>query len=210
MDDRSRQAFSLLRSSEARRAFQIEDEPDSVRARYGEAPFGRSVLLARRLVEAGVRLVQVNWYRAADEPPANPCWDSHTNETERLKNVLVPPTDQAFSALVTDLTQRGLLDETLVVCMSEFGRTPRFEGAGGRGHWGSVFSVAMAGGGIRGGQVYGDSDKIGAYPKDGKVRPEDLAATIFDCLGIDPKSEYRDALGRPFPVSRGEVIREIL
>jgi hypothetical protein len=100
------------------------------------------VLLARRLVEAGVRLVQVNWYRGPDEPPANPCWDSHTAESARLKDVLVPPTDRAYSALIEDLHQRGLLDETLVICMAEFGRSPRLDAAGGRGHWGSVFSVA--------------------------------------------------------------------
>ena len=168
------------------------------------------MLLARRLVEAGVRLVQVNWYRGADEPPANPCWDSHVKESGRLKEVLVPPTDRAYSALLEDLHRRGLLDETLVVCMAEFGRTPRLDGNGGRGHWGSVFSIAMAGGGVRGGQVYGASDKIGAYPRDGRVGPEDLSATIFHCLGYRPETEYNDPLGRPHPVSRGEVIRAIL
>ena len=168
------------------------------------------MLLARRLVEAGVRLVQVNWYRGPDEPSANPCWDSHTQESARLKEVLVPPTDRAYSALLEDLDRRGLLDETLVVCMAEFGRTPRLDAGGGRGHWGSVFSVALAGGGIRGGQVYGASDRIGAYPREGRVRPEDLSATIFHCLGHDPQAEYRDPLGRPHPISRGEVLRAIL
>ena len=168
------------------------------------------MLLARRLVEAGVRLVQVNWYRGPDEPPANPCWDSHVSESARLRDVLVPPTDRAYSALLEDLHRRGLLDETLVVCMAEFGRTPRLDGNGGRGHWGSVFSVAMAGGGVRGGQVYGASDKIGAYPRDGLVRPEDLSATIFHCLGHAPANRVPDPLGRPHPVSRGEVIRAIL
>src|SRR5206468_6932302 len=121
-DVHTRRAFDLLGSSAGRRAFRLELEPDAVRDRYGKSPFGQGVLLARRLVEAGVRLVQVNWYRGADEPPANPCWDSHVQEAERLKNVLVPPTDRAFSALIEDLQGRGLLDETLVVCMSEFGR----------------------------------------------------------------------------------------
>ncbi len=210
LDDRQRQAFELLGSSKARRAFRLEEEPEAVRSRYGETPFGRGVLLSRRLVEAGVKLVQVNWYRGPDEPPANPCWDSHTQEAARLKDVLVPPTDRAFSALIEDLSRRGLLDETLVVCMAEFGRSPRLDGNGGRNHWGSVFSIAMAGGGIRGGQVYGSSDKIGAYPREGKVRPEDLSATIFHCLGLDPETEYLDPLGRPHPISRGEVIRAIL
>jgi hypothetical protein len=209
-DAHSRRAFDLLLSTESRRAFRLELEPEAVRARYGATPLGQGMLLARRLVEAGVRLVQVNWYRGADEPPANPCWDSHVQEAERLKNVLVPPTDRAFSALIEDLQGRGLLDETLVVCMSEFGRTPRLDGNGGRGHWGSVFSVALAGGGIRGGIVHGSSDKIGAYPREGRVRPEDLAATIFHCLGHAPGTEYRDPLGRPLPISRGEVLHAIL
>lgn len=209
-DVQARQAFDLLGSSQARRAFRLEEEPGLNRDRYGQTPFGQSVLLARRLVEAGVRLVQVNWYRGADEPPANPCWDSHTRESARLKEVLMPPTDQAYSALLEDLHRRGLLDETLVVCMAEFGRTPRLDGGGGRNHWGSVFSVTLAGGGIKGGQVYGASDRIGAYPAEGKVRPEDLSATIFHCLGHAPQTEYHDPLDRPHPISRGEVIHAIL
>lgn len=209
-DDQTRRAFDLLRSSEARRAFRIEDEPDSTRERYGATPFGRGVLLARRLVEAGVRLVQVNWYRGADEPPDNPCWDSHTKEPAHLKDVLVPPTDRAYSALLEDLDRRGLLDETLVVCMAEFGRSPRLDANGGRNHWGSVFSIALAGGGIRGGQAFGASDKIGAQPRENRVRPEDLAATIFHCLGHRPDAKYLDRLGRPQPISRGEVLRAIL
>src|SRR5439155_3073598 len=137
----------------------------------------------------------------------NPCWDSHTKETERLKSVLVPPTDQAFSALLDDLSGRGMLDETLVVCLSEFGRTPKFNGRSGRDHWGHVFSVALAGGGVRGGQVYGASDRQGAQPRDGKVTPADLTATVLHCLGHEPHAEIRDTLGRPIPASRGDVIR---
>ncbi|WP_435007276.1 DUF1501 domain-containing protein [Tundrisphaera lichenicola] len=209
-DDQTRRAYSLLQSPESRKAFRVEDEPQAALDRYGASPFGRSVLLARRLVEAGVRLVQVNWYRGADEPGENPCWDSHVREASRLKDVLVPPTDRAFSALIEDLDRRGTLDETLVVCMSEFGRTPRIEAGGGRGHWGSVFSIAMAGGGIKGGQVFGSSDKIGGQPRENRVRPEDLSATIFHCLGHTPDTEYLDRFGRPFPVSRGEVLHAIL
>ncbi|WP_435016990.1 DUF1501 domain-containing protein [Tundrisphaera sp. TA3] len=209
-DEHTRRAFGVLASAEARAAFQIDREDDATRDRYGRTPFGEGVLQARRMVEAGVRLVQVNWYRGVDEPPANPCWDSHANEASRLRDNLGPPMDRAFSALVEDLDRRGRLDETLVVCMAEFGRTPRIDANGGRGHWGPVFSIAMAGGGVRGGQVHGSSDKIGAYPKEGLVRPEDLAATIFHCLGHAPDSEYRDPLGRPLPLSRGEVIRAIL
>lgn len=209
-DPWTRQAFDLLRSSAARRAFRLEDERDATHERFGRTPIGQGCLLARRLVEAGVRLVQVNWYRGLDEPPTFPCWDTHANETARLKDVLVPPTDRALSALLADLDERGLLDETLVVCMAEFGRTPRLDPGGGRSHWGSVFSVAMAGGGVRGGQVFGSSDKNAAYPKEGRVLPEDLHATILHLLGIDPGREYHDPLGRPHPASRGEVVRAIL
>ena len=210
LDEQTRRAFDLLGSSKARAAFRIEDEPRTTRDRYGATPFGQGVLLARRLVEAGVRLVQVNWYRGADEPPDNPCWDSHTKESARLKAVLGPPMDRAYSALLEDLARRGLLEETLVVCMAEFGRSPRLDANGGRNHWGSVFSVALAGGGIRGGQAYGASDKIGAQPRDGRVRPEDLSATIFHCLGHRPGAEYLDRFGRPHPISRGEVLHAIL
>lgn len=206
LDQHARQAYELLGSAEGRRAFRSDLEPPETHDRYGRSPFGQSVLLARRLVEAGVRLVQVNWYRGTDEPDANPCWDTHQDDPKRLKEVLVPPADQALAALVQDLDERGLLDETMVVCMSEFGRSPRIEGNGGRGHWGSVFSVAMAGGGVRGGQVYGASDGFAAQPRDGKVSPEDLSATIFHALGVPPETELRDRVGRPLPVSRGDVV----
>jgi uncharacterized protein (DUF1501 family) len=118
--------------------------------------------------------------------------------------------EQAYSALLEDLAQRGLLEQTLVVCMAEFGRSPRMNAAGGRDHWGHVYSAALAGGGIRGGQVYGASDKQGGQPRDGRVQPQDLTATIFHCLGYRPGTEIHDALGRPLPISRGEVIRAIL
>jgi uncharacterized protein (DUF1501 family) len=203
------QAFDLLRSPQARAAFDLGRETPAVRDRYGRSQFGQSTLLARRLVEAGVSLVQVNWFRGADEPADAPCWDSHAKETERLKNNLCPPLDQALSALLEDLTQRGQLEETLVACISEFGRTPKMSG-NGRGHWGYVFSVALAGGGIKGGQVYGASDAHGGQPRDGRVPPQDLTATILDCLGYEPHTEIRDNQGRPLPVSRGQVLRSIL
>lgn len=204
------QAFNVLNSNDSRQAFQLDLESAEVRDRYGRNQFGQSVLLGRRLVEAGVSLVQVNWYRGADEPSDAPCWDSHAREAQRLKTVLAPPADQAMSALIHDLEQRGMLDDTLVVCMAEFGRTPRFNGAGGRDHWGHVYSVAMAGGGIKGGVIHGSSDAIGAYPASGRVQPQDLTATIFHCLGLDPESEIHDTLGRPIPISRGSVIQQIL
>jgi hypothetical protein len=209
LDEQTRQAFDVLRSPQARKAFRLEEEPETIHDHYGRTPIGQGCLFARRLVEAGVRLVQVNWYRGVDEPPTFPVWDTHADETNRLKDVLVPPTDRALAALIGDLDARGMLDETLVVCMAEFGRTPQLIG-GGRGHWGGVFSVAMAGGGVRGGQVYGASDRNAAYPKEGRVGPEDLHATILHQLGIDPGSEIYDSLGRPHPASRGQVVRAIL
>ena len=155
-------------------------------------------------------LVQVNWFRGPDEPSDAPCWDSHAREGPRLKTALAPPLDQAFSALLEDLHQRGMLGETLVVCMAEFGRTPRMNRAGGRDHWGPVFSVALAGGGVRGGHVHGASDRQGGQPREGRVEPQDLTATILRCLGYEPGTEVHDLQGRPLPLSRGGVIRAIL
>jgi hypothetical protein len=209
-DGLTQRAFDLLASPQARAAFDLARESDALRERYSMTPFGQSVLLARRLVEAGVRLVQVNWHRGPDEPSDAPCWDSHAYETDRLKKVLVPPMDAAFATLLDDLSERGLLDETLVVCLAEFGRTPRFNGRAGRDHWGHVFSVALAGGGIRGGLVHGASDRLGAQPADGLVRPEDITATIFHCLGIAPHREIHDAQGRPLAITTGQVLEAIL
>jgi hypothetical protein len=209
-DKQSQQAFDLLRSPQSRQAFQLDQEPAVVRDRFGRSPFGQSVLLARRLIQAGVSLVQVNWYRGPDEPSDNPCWDSHVKEGKRLKEVLMPPMDQAYSALLEDLFLRGMLDETLVVCMAEFGRSPKINGAGGRDHWGYVYSATLAGGGVRGGQVIGASDKVGGQPKEGKVHPQDLTATIYHCLGYPADTEVHNNLGRPYPISRGEVIKQVV
>ncbi len=209
-DGATGQAFDLLTSPKSRAAFRLSDEPQDVRDRYGRSQFGQSVLLSRRLVEAGVRLVQVNWFRGPDEPANAPCWDSHVGEAERLKTVLLPPFDQAYSALLGELIERNMLDETLVVCLSEFGRTPKINPQGGRGHWGNVFSVSLAGGGIRGGTIFGASDAIGGEPKDDVVTPADLLATIFHCLGLSPSTELQSPLGRPFPIARGKVLHEIL
>ena len=206
--DRSRQAFDLVASPAARKAFDLESEGPRVRDRYGRTKFGQSCLLARRLIEAGVPLVRVNWSRVAGAPN-NGHWDTHSQNTKGLQ-ALMPIMDQAYSALLEDLDARGLLDSTLVMWTGEFGRTPRINGAGGRDHWGPVFSVALSGGGVKGGVVHGASDKIAAYPKDGRVKPQDILATIFHCLGIPPDSEIRDSLNRPFAISRGDVIRAIL
>ena len=206
------EAFDLLHAGATREALEIEREPAASRDRYGRGKFGQSVLLGRRLIEAGVRLVQVNWPREpGDTAAGNPLWDTHQDNAGRLKNVLCPQFDTAYSALLDDLSERGLLDETLVVVMGEFGRTPTINSAGGRDHWGSVFSVALAGAGVPGGGVIGSSDDRGGMPADRPVRPPDLAATIFQLLGISPDHEFRDPFDRPLSVvSGGRPLREIV
>ena len=206
------EAFDLLGDGTTRAALEIDREPVATRDRYGRGKFGQSVLLARRLVEAGVRLVQVNYPREPGDTTANnPLWDTHADNAGRLKNVLCPAFDTAFATLVDDLAERGILDETLVVAMGEFGRTPRINAAGGRDHWGSVFSVALAGAGVPGGAVIGASDSHGGQPIDRPVRPPDLAATIFTLLGIPPATEFRDGQARPHTVVNGGVpLRELV
>jgi hypothetical protein len=201
------QAFDLLRSSDSRAAFDLSQETAATRDRYGRTKFGQSVLLARRLVEAGVSLVQVNWSRV-EGAPNNGHWDTHGQNTAGLK-ALMPIMDAAYSALLEDLAQRGLLDETLVVWMGEFGRTPKINGNGGRDHWGPVFSMALAGGGVRGGQVYGASDRLGAEPKEGKMTAADVTATIFHALGYRPETPVYDMLNRPIPISQGRAVESI-
>ena len=209
-DPMHRRAFDLLHSDSSRAAFDLARETDSMRDRYGRNQFGQSVLMARRLVEAGVRLVQVNWSRDDDESTGSPMWDTHQNNEKNLRDRLCPRFDQAFDALLDELADSGLLDETLVVVMGEFGRTPKINKSGGRDHWGSVFSVALAGAGIEG-QVIGASDKIGAFPDERPVRPPDLAATILHLLGIDPHHEFLDPIQRPRLVTdSGVPLREIV
>lgn len=203
-------AVDLLQDASTRKAFAIEEETDAVRDRYGRNRFGQSVLLARRLIEAGVSLVQVNWTRWEHDDNVAPAWDTHANNAERCKNDLVPPMDLAYSALLEDLAQRGLLEDTLVVWVGEFGRSPKINPSGGRDHWGHVFSAALAGGGVQGGAVYGASDRQGGYPLDGRVEPQDLTATIYHCLGHSPDTEIHDQTGRPFAISKGQPITAIL
>lgn len=197
------QAFSLVTSPTARRAFDLTREPPAVRDRYGRSPFGQGCLLARRLVEAGVRLVTVNWARD------DAYWDTHANNFRDLKDKLLPPFDRGFSALLEDLDQRGLLDETLVVCLGEFGRSPKINANAGRDHWAACNSVVLAGAGIQGGQVFGASDRVAAYPATTPVSPDDLAATIYHTLGIDPSTPMHDALGRPLPLCDGRPLHEL-
>ncbi len=203
LDDCTGKAYALLASSASRDAFDVAREPDRVRDRYGPGPLGRSCLLARRLVEAGVPLTTVYSFGNRD-------WDTHGNNFPTLKNTLLPPEDQGVSALLEDLAERGLLDETLVVWMSEMGRTPRINGGGGRDHWSFCYSVVLAGGGVRGGQVYGSSDRTAAYPSTNPVGPGDVAATIYHCLGVEPCAQVADQEGRPLVVSTGQPILALL
>ncbi len=202
-------AFDLISSSAAQRAFDISQEPAKVRDRYGRHAFGQSTLVARRLIEAGVRLVHVNWVRH-DYAKGGQGYDSHADHLNWAKTELLPPTDNAFASLVEDLQLRGLLKDTLVVMMGEFGRTPKFNKEGGRDHWADCFSVVLAGGGIQGGQVYGASDAIAAYPVSNPVTPADLLATMYTAINVDPETEIHDTLGRPYFLSTGTPVSALL
>jgi hypothetical protein len=206
-----RDAFDVLLSGAVKRAFDMHEEPTELRDRYGRGKWGQSVLLARRLIEAGVRMVFVNWPREPGDLSANnPLWDTHARNNPRMKDVLCPQFDLGFTALIEDLDQRGMLDETLVVAVGEMGRTPKFNAAGGRDHWGNVFPFVMAGAGVKTAQVLGASDKTGAYPARRRVTPDDLAATIYHLLGISHDAFFPDRAGRPLRVTEGRPIGELL
>ncbi|MEX0728576.1 MAG: DUF1501 domain-containing protein [Planctomycetaceae bacterium] len=198
-----RKAFDLLTSPKAKQAFDVSLEPEETRVRYGNDINGQSVLLARRLLEAGVPSVCVHWI--GQRVGAGLSWDTHSDNFGQLKNVLLPAFDSCFSALLEDLHDRGMLEETLVFVAGEMGRTPKVgdprtggKGPPGRDHWIHLLPALFAGGGISGGQVYGSSDAIAAYPADNPVTPCDLAATVFHALGIPDTYTYQDALGRPY------------
>ena len=199
-------ALNLLTSAEVHRAFDLSGEAERTRDRYGRHRHGQSVLLARRLVESGVRFVSV-FDGMVNGQDAN--WDSHQKVFERHRDYLLPPADQALSALVEDLETRGLLDSTLVLAFGEFGRTPKINRDGGRDHWPDCYSAVLAGGGVRGGTVYGASDETGAYPAADPVTPGDLAATLFWRFGLDPAAELRDLTDRPYRLADGEPIRKL-
>lgn len=207
MDDFYRQAFSMIGSSATREAFDLNHEPAAAREAYGPHLFGQGCLLARRLVEAGVTLVTVYWHY--EGPKDSPCWDTHAKNFPHMRDRLAPPADRALSALLSDLSGRGLLDETLVLWVGEFGRSPRVNAQGGRDHWPHVQSVLMAGGGVRGGSVYGSSDRLGAYPAESPVSPGELTATLLHLLGVRHDMELHDTLARPLRATDGEPLHAL-
>jgi uncharacterized protein (DUF1501 family) len=207
LSDQQQLAFSMLTSGKMAKAFELDREPPAVRDRYGRHSFGQSLLLARRLVESGVPVVQANMGRVQN-------WDNHGAIFPTLKNRLLPPLDQAVAALLDDLEATGLLNDTLVMMLGEFGRTPKLSGGStrrdvGRDHWAACFFGLFAGAGVRGGQVIGKSDRIGAYPATTPYLPDDVGATVYHILGVDPASEVRDRQDRPVPLNRGQVMEAL-
>jgi hypothetical protein len=199
-------AFTLLTSEATRQAFDLSREPTRLRDAYGRNIYGQSVLLARRLIEAGTRMVTLKW-----APDANATWDTHGNNFASLKHTLLPQLDASLSTLLEDLANRGLLDETLVLCMGEFGRSPRVNAAAGRDHWPRCYGLLLAGGGVPGGYVFGRSDRIGSDPAENPVTPHDLLATFYSLLGIPPETELTDPLGRPVRLAGpGQAIQELI
>jgi hypothetical protein len=199
-------AFDLLLSPKAKTAFDLSREPDKLRDRYGRDLFGASVLLGRRLVEAGVTFVTVH-----TEAKPNGHWDTHENNFNMLKHLLLPFLDRSVSALLDDLTERGLLDETLVVVTGDMGRTPKVNGKAGRDHWPQCGFCLFAGGGTKPGVVYGTTDKIAAYPSDHPVSAGDLVATVYHLVGVDPEGMVPDHTNRPQHISHGgKPVRGIL
>ena len=226
MGELYRRAFRLIDSRQAALAFRLDKEAPAVRDRYGMNVFGQSLLLARRLVEAGVPMITVYWpdrkepeaflNNGVRDSVAVPAWDTHgrrvgnTPNFPSLRDKLLPALDLASSALLDDLQARGLLAQTLVVWTGEFGRSPRVNGDAGRDHYGNVFSAMLAGGGVRGGQAYGASDKHGAFPADNPVTPDAFAATLYHCLGVSTDALIPDRLGRPVKVTEGQPVRALL
>lgn len=200
-------AIDLLTSKAAQEAFRISSEADNVRDSYGRNIYGQSLLLTRRLLEAGTRLVTLSW-----APDANATWDSHSSNFGKLKNTLLPQLDAGISALVSDLSDRGMLDRTVVAIMGDFGRTPKINGNNaGRDHWNYCYSLQLIGGGFAEGLIYGASDKTGAFPARDPLIPGDIVSTMYHCLGIRHDSHVHDQFDRPFRlVPSGDVVSELL
>ncbi|MEX1231071.1 MAG: DUF1501 domain-containing protein [Planctomycetaceae bacterium] len=217
MDRHYQRAFELLNSESGQRAFALDDEPDALRDRYGRNPHGQSVLQARRLIEFGVPIVTVFWPNDGIKN-VSVYWDTHSRNFIDLKERLMPVTDRAFTALIDDLKDRGLFDETLVIWSGEFGRTPRVgqrnsdagAGADGRDHWPNCFSTVLAGGGIKGGQVYGTSDRHAAYPASNAVAPVDVVATAYHLLGVPAELALQDVQGREQVICPGKPIHDVM
>ncbi len=203
-DSQRERAFSLMSSSGVQQAFDLDRETPTTRQRFGSHLFGQGCLMARRLLEAGVSLVTVYWHY--EGPRDSPVWDTHANNFSHLRNRLAPPTDVAMSALLDDLSERGMLDDTLFVAMGEFGRTPKINANAGRDHWPQVATLVLAGTGVRAGAIYGASDRLGAYPADRAVTPADLTATMLHLLGVDPELDLRDQAGRIHRVCDGSPV----
>ena len=212
LDSNFHQAYTLMSSQKARDAFELHREPEKIREKYGLNRFGQSCLLARRMIEAGVRFVTINMFETVFDEIT---WDIHGSKPfspiSCYRDLVGPMFDMGYSSLLEELSERGLLDETMILAMGEFGRTPKVNPAGGRDHWPQCWTVLMGGGGIKGGQAIGASDEIGGAPKDRPTTPGEIAATVFHGLGIDPTTELPGAGGRPIPlVDRGtEPIREL-
>jgi hypothetical protein len=215
LDGSRDQAMRMIASPVVRRAFDLEREPPQLRDAYGRNEYGESFLLARRLVESGVTVVSVMWMYIMPNGGVANVWDNHggtaglggiTGYAMLKEKYCLPPLDRALAALLDDLKQRGLLERTLVAVAGEFGRTPKINPQQGRDHWGAAQTALLAGGGIRGGQVFGSTDKIAAYPKDSPVSPEDYLATIYHAMGLDPQMEMRDKENRPHRLVDGTPI----
>ncbi len=218
MDQFREQAFRMLVSEKSRSAFKVDQEPAKIRDRYGRNEYGEAFLLCRRMIEAGVRLVTLVWYYICPNGNVANVWDNHGGTGslgkktgyEMLKQFYcLPSLDRGYSALLEDLSQRGMLDETLVAMMGEFGRTPKINKTVGRDHWGACQSVVLAGGGIRGGQILGSSDRQAAYPTSRPVKPEDFLATIYHGMGLPPETTIYDQQKRPHRISEGEPLFEL-
>jgi len=200
-------ALDLLTSEKTQRAFRLTEESDAMRESYGRNIYGQSTLLARRLVEAGTRIVTISW-----APDANATWDTHGSNFKTLKGTLLPQFDSACASLIADLADRGMLERTIVAVIGDFGRTPRINANnGGRDHWNFCYSVMMVGGGFQPGLIYGSSDTTGAFPASHPLVPGDIISTIYTALGVDPTADIHDSFQRPYRiVPAGEVVWDLL